>query len=136
MHSYMTWCRFHSHEEHCIVEATISILTYKKENKESAIHLVDACINFTFSYVQERNFVFSSSVVLWMHVLTLTFFLRAAKNIWKKKFFEEKRKTAALEEQVNRLRHEVDAQHKTLMSYLESKGNGPLQGVFINLSEF
>lgn len=46
----------------------------------------------------------------------------AAKNIWKKKFFEEKRKTAALEEQVNRLRHEVDAQHKTLMAYLESKG--------------
>lgn len=44
-----------------------------------------------------------------------------SKNIWKKKFFEEKRKTAALEEQVNRLRHEVDAQHKTLMSYLESK---------------
>lgn len=64
------------------------------------------------------------------------FFLPAAKNIWKKKFFEEKRKTAALEEQVNRLRHEVDAQHKTLMSYLESKGNGPLHGVFINLSEF
>lgn len=98
---------------------------------------MDACIDFTFSYVQQRNFVFSSSVVLWMHVLTLTFFfLRAAKNIWKKKFFEEKRKTAALEEQVNRLRHEVDAQHKTLMSYLESKGNGPLHGVFINLSEF
>lgn len=44
-----------------------------------------------------------------------------SKNIWKKKFFEEKRKTAALDEQVNRLRHEVDAQHKTLMSYLESK---------------
>ena len=97
---------------------------------------MDACINFTSSYVQQRNFVFSSSVVLWMHVLTLTFFLPAAKNIWKKKFFEEKRKTAALEEQVNRLRHEVDAQHKTLMSYLESKGNGPLHGVFINLSEF
>ncbi|XP_078354540.1 uncharacterized protein LOC144639159 isoform X1 [Oculina patagonica] len=44
-----------------------------------------------------------------------------SKNIWKKKFFEEKRKTAALEEQVNRLRHEVDAQHKALMSYLENK---------------
>ena len=51
-----------------------------------------------------------------------SFPVHAAKNIWKKRFFEEKRKTAALEEQVNRLRHEVDAQHKTLMSYLESKG--------------
>lgn len=54
-----------------------------------------------------------------------------AKNIWKKKFFEEKRKTAALEEQVNRLRHEVDAQHKTLMAYLESKereGSKPQAG--------
>ena len=48
--------------------------------------------------------------------------VHAAKNIWKKRFFEEKRKTAALDEQVNRLRHEVDAQHKTLMSYLENKG--------------
>ena len=82
MHSYMTWCRFHSHEEeHCIVEATISILTYKKENKESAIHLVDACINFTFCYVQQRNFVFSSSVVLWMPVLTLTFFTFSKKHL-------------------------------------------------------
>lgn len=54
-----------------------------------------------------------------------------SKNIWKKKFFEEKRKTAALEEQVNRLRHEVDAQHKTLMAYLESKereGSKPQAG--------
>ncbi|KAJ7383025.1 spermatogenesis-associated C-terminus [Desmophyllum pertusum] len=53
-----------------------------------------------------------------------------SKNIWKKRFFEEKRKTAALEEQVNRLRHEVDAQHKALMSYLENKereGNKPGQ---------
>lgn len=54
--------------------------------------------------------------------ITFSFPVHAAKNIWKKKFFEEKRKTAALEEQVNRLRHEVDAQHKTLMAYLESKG--------------
>lgn len=45
-----------------------------------------------------------------------------AKNIWKKKFFEEKRKTGSLDDQVNRLRHEVDVQHKVLMSYLESKG--------------
>ena len=84
MHSYITWCRFHSQEEQCIVEATISILTYKKENeknKESAIHLVDACINFTYSYVQQRNFVFSSSVVLWIPVLTLTFFTCSKKHL-------------------------------------------------------
>ena len=55
-------------------------------------------------------------------IIIFSFPAHAAKNIWKKKFFEEKRKTAALEEQVNRLRHEVDAQHKTLMAYLESKG--------------
>ena len=52
----------------------------------------------------------------------LSFDLFSAKNIWKKKFFDEKRKTGALDEQVNRLRHEVDVQHKALMSYLESKG--------------
>lgn len=50
------------------------------------------------------------------------FSFNIAKNIWKKKFFEEKRKTGSLDDQVNRLRHEVDVQHKVLMSYLESKG--------------
>lgn len=53
--------------------------------------------------------------------LTLFSFL-VAKNIWKKRFFDEKRKTSALDEQVNRLRHEVDVQHKALMAHLESKG--------------
>lgn len=54
-----------------------------------------------------------------------------SRNIWKKRFFDEKRKTGALDEQVNRLRHEVDVQHKALMSYLESKereGNKPAVG--------
>ena len=55
-------------------------------------------------------------------MISFCILIHAAKNIWKKRFFEEKRKTAALEEQVNRLRHEVDAQHKALMSYLENKG--------------
>ena len=53
--------------------------------------------------------------------LTLFSFF-AAKNIWKKRFFDEKRKTGALDEQVNRLRHDVDVQHKALMAHLESKG--------------
>lgn len=56
------------------------------------------------------------------YLISFCILVHAAKNIWKKRFFEEKRKTAALEEQVNRLRHEVDAQHKALMSYLENKG--------------
>ena len=50
------------------------------------------------------------------------FFFFTAKNIWKKRFFDEKRKTGALDEQVNRLRHDVDVQHKALMAHLESKG--------------
>lgn len=54
-----------------------------------------------------------------------------SKNIWKKRFFDEKRKTGALDEQVNRLRHDVDVQHKALMAHLESKereGNKPAAG--------
>ena len=53
--------------------------------------------------------------------LTLFSFF-SAKNIWKKRFFDEKRKTGALDEQVNRLRHDVDVQHKALMAHLENKG--------------
>lgn len=84
MHSYMTLCRFHSHEEHCIVEATINILTYKKENKKVkslqfilwtrvltlliltcsreilSFRLLLSCgcltINFDFFYVQQKTF--------------------------------------------------------------------------------
>ena len=58
MHSYMTLCRFHSHEEHCIVEATISILTYKMENTE----------------------IKSLQFILWTRVLTLLF-LTCSKEI-------------------------------------------------------
>ncbi|XP_031567882.1 myb-like protein V [Actinia tenebrosa] len=43
-----------------------------------------------------------------------------AKSIWKKKFFDEKRKTAPLEEQLNRLRYDVEVQHKAIVSYLET----------------
>ncbi|EDO46192.1 predicted protein [Nematostella vectensis] len=44
-----------------------------------------------------------------------------SKNIWKKKFFDEKRKTAPLEEQVNRLRYETEVQHQAMLSFLETK---------------
>ncbi|XP_046566992.1 spermatogenesis-associated protein 1-like isoform X8 [Haliotis rubra] len=42
-----------------------------------------------------------------------------ARDIWKKRYFEEKKKTAPLEEQTNRLKHELDSIHRKLMSALE-----------------
>ena len=58
-----------------------------------------------------------STLTFWVHAV-----LFAAKNVWKKRFFDEKRKTQPLEEQVNRLRYEVDIQHKALMAFLDKKG--------------
>ncbi|XP_048758697.1 spermatogenesis-associated protein 1-like isoform X21 [Ostrea edulis] len=42
-----------------------------------------------------------------------------ARDIWKKRYFEEKKKTPPLEEQCNRLRHELDIIHRKLMNTLE-----------------
>lgn len=43
----------------------------------------------------------------------------SARDIWKKRYFEEKKKTGPYEEQCNRLRHELDIIHKKLLSTLE-----------------
>lgn len=42
-----------------------------------------------------------------------------ARDLWKKRYFEEKKKTNPLEEQCNRLRHELDIIHRKLMNTLE-----------------
>ncbi|XP_045157946.1 spermatogenesis-associated protein 1-like isoform X11 [Mercenaria mercenaria] len=42
-----------------------------------------------------------------------------ARDLWKKRYFEEKKKTGPLEEQCNRLRHELDIIHKKLLTTLE-----------------
>ncbi|XP_013390048.1 filaggrin isoform X1 [Lingula anatina] len=42
-----------------------------------------------------------------------------ARDIWKKKYFEEKKKTPPLEDQCNKLRHEIEVLHRRLMSQLE-----------------
>ncbi|KAH9523704.1 hypothetical protein Btru_040693 [Bulinus truncatus] len=42
-----------------------------------------------------------------------------ARDMWKKKYFEEKKKTAPLEENSNRLQQELEALHKKLMNTLE-----------------
>ncbi|GFR95042.1 spermatogenesis-associated protein 1 [Elysia marginata] len=42
-----------------------------------------------------------------------------ARDMWKKKYFEEKKKTAPLEENSNRLRQELEALHRRLMNTLE-----------------
>nr|XP_034312310.1 spermatogenesis-associated protein 1 isoform X18 [Crassostrea gigas] len=42
-----------------------------------------------------------------------------ARDLWKKRYFEEKKKTPPLEEQCNRLRHELDIIHRKLMNTLE-----------------
>ena len=43
----------------------------------------------------------------------------SARDIWKKRYFEEKKKTGPFEEQCNRLRHELDIIHKKLLTTLE-----------------
>ncbi|XP_064604919.1 spermatogenesis-associated protein 1-like isoform X2 [Liolophura sinensis] len=42
-----------------------------------------------------------------------------ARDVWKKRYFEEKKKTSPLEDQCNRLRQEVEQIHRKLMSTLE-----------------
>ncbi|XP_041357853.1 zinc finger CCCH domain-containing protein 13-like [Gigantopelta aegis] len=42
-----------------------------------------------------------------------------ARDVWKKRYFEEKKKTPPLEEQMNRMRQELDAVHRKLMITLE-----------------
>ncbi|KAL8584612.1 hypothetical protein ACOMHN_002341 [Nucella lapillus] len=42
-----------------------------------------------------------------------------ARDVWKKRYFEEKKKTPPFEDQTNRLREELDALHRKLMAALE-----------------
>lgn len=42
-----------------------------------------------------------------------------ARDVWKKRYFEEKKKTAPLEEQTNRLQEELENLHRKLMATLE-----------------
>ncbi|KAK3592157.1 hypothetical protein CHS0354_019448 [Potamilus streckersoni] len=44
---------------------------------------------------------------------------KAARDLWKKRYFDEKKKTIPLDEQCNKLRHELDIIHKKLISTLE-----------------
>ena len=43
----------------------------------------------------------------------------SARDMWKKRYFEEKKKTMPLEEIVNRCQGELEALHRKLMSMLE-----------------
>ena len=51
-------------------------------------------------------------------VLIFEFFL-IARDVWKKRYFEEKKKTPPLEEQCSKLRQELDQLHKKIMTTLE-----------------
>ena len=44
-----------------------------------------------------------------------------AKTVWKKKYFEEKKKTVSLEERCNQLRYEVEVIHKKILSSGDAK---------------
>ncbi|XP_052833283.1 spermatogenesis-associated protein 1 isoform X5 [Octopus bimaculoides] len=48
-----------------------------------------------------------------------------ARDIWKKKYYEEKKKTPPLEEQCNKLRHELDVIHRKYISSLEPAKEKP-----------
>ena len=45
-----------------------------------------------------------------------------AKTAWKKRYFEEKKKTVSLEERCNQLRYEVEVIHKKILSSGDAKG--------------
>ncbi len=42
--------------------------------------------------------------------------------MWKKRYFEEKKKTVSLEERCNQLRYEVEVIHKKILSSGDAKG--------------
>ncbi len=45
-----------------------------------------------------------------------------ARDEWKKKYFEEKKKTPPLEEQVSKLKSHVDQQYRKMLSHIEGRG--------------
>ena len=45
----------------------------------------------------------------------------AARDIWKKRYFEEKKRTTPLEEKANKLRNELESLHRRIMSQLETQ---------------
>ena len=69
-----------------------------------------------------------------------------ARDVWKKRYFEEKKRTTPLEEKANKLRNELDSLHRRIMSQLETqrerddgrklKDNKPSQQVLTKLSLF
>lgn len=66
--------------------------------------------------------------------------------MWKKRYFEEKKRTTPLEERANKLRNELDSLHRRIMSQLETqrerddgrklKDNKPSQQVSTKLLSF
>ncbi|XP_046842342.1 interaptin-like isoform X2 [Xenia sp. Carnegie-2017] len=44
-----------------------------------------------------------------------------AKSLWKKRYFEEKKKTVSLEERCNQLRYDVEVVHNKILSYSNAK---------------
>lgn len=48
--------------------------------------------------------------------------LYLAKTVWKKRYFEEKKKTVSLEERCNQLRYEVEIIHKKILSSGDARG--------------
>ncbi len=44
-----------------------------------------------------------------------------ARDLWKKRYFEEKKRTNPLEEKANKLRVDLDALHRRIMSQLETQ---------------
>lgn len=47
--------------------------------------------------------------------------ISTARDMWKKRYFEEKKRTAPLEEKANKLRSELDMLHRRIMSHLETQ---------------
>ena len=55
-----------------------------------------------------------------MYLIVLTWKYVSARDIWKKRYFEEKKRTTPLEERATKLRNELDSLHRRIMSQLET----------------
>ena len=59
------------------------------------------------------------AVQLMLYHSCTTLFYSPARDVWKKRYFEEKKKTPPLEEQTSRLKEELEQLHRKLMTTLE-----------------
>ena len=62
---------------------------------------------------------FANSMISLLNVKFYLLFTNIARDVWKKKYFDEKKRTQPLEDQTGKMRAELDNLHKRIMTQLE-----------------